>query len=134
MAALTTIEGIGPKLADKPKAAGVGSVEKLLEHGASKKGRVELAASAGMGEAQVARFVKHADLMRIKGIGGEYAELLEAAGVDSVPELAQRNSDNLHAKITEINEEKSLVRSVASAKQVAGWVDQAEDLPKMITH
>jgi len=134
MAALTTIEGIGPKLADKLKAAGVGSVEKLLEHGASKKGRVELAASAGMGEAQVARFVKHADLMRIKGIGGEYAELLEAAGVDSVPELAQRNSDNLHAKITEINEEKSLVRSVASAKQVAGWVDQAEDLPKMITH
>ncbi len=134
MAALTTIEGIGPKLADKLKAAGVGSVEKLLEHGASKKGRVELAASAGMGEAQVARFVKHADLMRIKGIGGEYAELLEAAGVDSVPELAQRNSDNLHAKITEINEEKSLVRSVASAKQVAGWVDQAENLPKMITH
>ena len=134
MAALTTIEGIGPKLADKLKAAGVGSVEKLLEHGASKKGRVELAASAGMGEAQVARFVKHADLMRIKGIGGEYAELLEAAGIDSVPELAQRNSDNLHAKITEINEEKSLVRSVASAKQVAGWVDQAEDLPKMITH
>ena len=134
MAALTTIEGIGPKLADKLKAAGVGSVEKLLEHGASKKGRAELAASAGMGEAQVARFVKHADLMRIKGIGGEYAELLEAAGVDSVPELAQRNSDNLHAKITEINEEKSLVRSVASAKQVAGWVDQAEDLPKMITH
>ena len=134
MAALTTIEGIGPKLADKLKAAGVGSVEKLLEHGASKKGRVELAASAGMGEAQVARFVKHADLMRIKGIGGEYAELLEAAGVDSVPELAQRNSDNLHAKITEINEEKSLVRSVASAEQVAGWVDQAEDLSKMITH
>jgi len=134
MAALTTIEGIGPKIAEKMKSAGVGSVEKLLDHGASKQGRAGLAASADLSEALVARFVKHADLMRVKGIGGEYAELLEAAGVDSVPELAQRNPDNLHKKISEINEEKSLVRLVASAKQVAGWVDQANDLPKVITH
>ena len=80
------------------------------------------------------RFVNHADLCRVKGVGGEYAEILEAAGVDSVPELAQRNAANLAAKMEEVNAEKKLVRSVPSEKMVEGWVEQAKSLPRVVTH
>lgn len=134
MATLTTIEGIGPKMAEKLQASGVGSVEKLLERGSTKKGRTELADSTGIDAKRILRFVKCADLMRIKGVGGEYAELLEAAGVDSVAELAQRNAANLQQALVKTNEERSLVRSVASQSAVEKWVAQAKELPKAVQY
>ena len=134
MAKLDTIEGIGPALSAKLEAAGVTSCEGLLEAGASKKGRAEIADKSGVSEGQVLKFVNHADMMRIKGVGGEYAELLECSGVDSVPELAQRNAANLTAKMAEVNEEKKLVRALPSESQVEGWVAQAKELPRVVSH
>ena len=134
MAKLDTIEGIGPVLSEKLTEAGIGSIAGLLESGGTKKGRAELAEKSGVSEAQLLKFVNHADLMRVKGIGGEYSELLEQAGVDTVPELGQRNAANLAAKIEAINVEKKLVRSTPSASQVEGWIDEAKGLPKAVHH
>ncbi|QXD17029.1 DUF4332 domain-containing protein [Rhodocaloribacter litoris] len=134
MATLTTIEGIGEALAEKFKQAGVGSVEKLLEKGSTAKGRKELAEATGIDASRILRFVNHADLMRLKGVGGEYAELLEAAGVDTVAELARRNAANLHAKMVEVNEQKKLVRQVPVLAQVEAWIAQAKEMPKVVTH
>lgn len=134
MAKLEDIEGIGPVFADKLRAAGVGSVEKLLEKGGSRKGRKELADATGIDDKRILRFVNHADLFRIKGVGGEYAELLEASGVDSVAELAQRKPESLYPKMVETNEKKPLVRVVAGLETVTGWVEQAKNLPKMVHH
>ncbi len=134
MAKLDTIEGIGPALSDKFSDAGITTCEALLESGATKAGRQALAEKSGVGEAQVLKFVNHADLMRVKGIGGEYSELLECAGVDTVPELAQRNATNLAAKMTEINVEKKLVRALPSESQVQDWIAQAKQLPKTVSH
>jgi len=134
VAKLETIEGIGPAISEKLSEAGIGSIDKLLEAGGSKKGRGELAEKSGISESQLLKFVNHADLMRIKGIGGEYSELLECAGVDTVPELGQRNAANLSAKIEDINVEKKLVRSTPSESQVQDWIDQAKDLPKAVHH
>ena len=134
MTALTTIEGIGPAIEAKLKEAGIDSCEELLEKGATAQGRKAIIEGSGVSDKLVSKFVNHADLCRIKGIGGEYAELLEASGDDSVPELAQRNANNLAEKMTEINEAKKLVRSLPSANTVSGWVDQAKELPRVVTH
>ncbi len=134
MTSLTTIEGIGPAYEEKLKSAGIDSCEELLEKGASAAGRKSIAEASGIDDGRILKFVNHADLCRIKGVGGEYSELLEASGVDTVPELAQRNADNLASKMAEVNEEKKLVRSLPSAKQVADWVDQAKSLPRVVTH
>ncbi len=134
MAKLAEIEGIGEVYAQKLEAAGVSSIEKLLEAGAAKKGREDLSAKTGVSEKLILEWVNRADLARIKGIGSEFADLLEAAGVDTVPELAQRNAENLAAKLAEINEEKKLTRRVPSASEVADWVEQAKKLPRVVTH
>lgn len=134
MTKITTIEGIGPAFEEKLKQAGVTSCEQLLEMGATKEGRSKIEQASGIDHSRISRFVNHADLCRIKGVGGEYAELLEASGVDSVPELAQRNAENLAAKMTEVNEAKKLVRALPSAKAVEEWVAQAKSLPRVVTH
>lgn len=134
MAKLTGIEGIGPAYAEKLEAAGITSIAAFLEKGATPKGREELAAQTGISPTLILKWVNQADLMRVKGIGEEYAELLEKAGVDTVAELAQRNPDNLHARLVAVNEEKKLVRQLPTAKQVADWVEQAKQLPRVITY
>ena len=134
MSKLETIEGIGPAISEKLTSAGIKSVEALLDSGATKKGRDAIAQQTGISEIKILRLVNHADLMRIKGIGGEYSELLEAAGVDTVPELAQRNAANLLEKMTAVNAEKKLVRGLPSQSQVQGWIEQAGGLPKKIQH
>ncbi|MDJ0926569.1 MAG: DUF4332 domain-containing protein [Gammaproteobacteria bacterium] len=134
MAKIDTIEGVGPALTEKFAGAGITTCEALLKAGGDKKGRADLAGKTGLSEVRILKLVNHADLMRIKGIGGEYSELLEAAGVDTVPELAQRSAKNLADKIAEINEEKKLVRSVPSESVVEGWITQAKDLPRAISH
>ena len=134
MAKLTDIEGIGDVNAEKLKAAGVGSTNALLEKGGSAKGRKAIEASTGISHSALLRWVNHADLFRITGVGGEYAELLEAAGVDTVPELSRRNAANLAAKVAEVNAAKKLVRNVPVESQVTRWVDQAKGLSKAVSH
>ena len=131
---LSTIEGIGPAYENKLESAGVTNCEALLEKGATKKGRIEIASNTDIDMGRILRFVNHADLCRIKGIGGEYSELLEASGVDSVPELANRNADNLAQKMAEVNEQKKLTRMVPSAETITDWIAQAKTLPKVVTH
>jgi predicted flap endonuclease-1-like 5' DNA nuclease len=99
-----------------------------------KKGHKELTEKTGISEKLVLNWVNRADLARIKGVSTQYADLLESAGVDTVPELAQRNAENLHTKMVEVNEEKKLVRQVPSASQVEDWVTQAKVLPRVIHH
>lgn len=87
-----------------------------------------------MSEKLILGWANRADLTRIKGVSTQYADLLECAGVDTVPELKQRNAENLHAKMAQVNEDKNLVRKVPALSQVESWVEQAKDLPKKITH
>lgn len=131
---LIKIEGIGPVYAQKLAEVGVVTVEALLEKGTTPKGRDALAEQTGVSEKLILEWVNHADLFRIKGVGEEYSDLLEESGVDTVPELAQRNAANLHAKMIEVNAAKKLVRRLPTQSQVADWVDQAKKLPRVITY
>ena len=132
MAKLDEVEGIGAVYAQKLAAVGVASTQALLEKGGTPKGRKELASAAGVSETLILEWVNHVDLFRIKGVGSEYADLLEAAGVDTVPELAQRNAANLYKKIVEVNEAKELVRRIPVESQVEDWVRQAGKLPRAV--
>lgn len=134
MTKLIDVEGIGPTYAAKLTAAGCRSQEHLLELGGTKSGRKKVAEASGCTEKQILEWVNRADLCRIKGVGSEYSDLLECAGVDSVPELAGRNAENLQVKMKELNEAKKLVRAVPSAKQVTDWVAQAKKLPRAVHH
>lgn len=134
MSKLSTIEGIGAAYEEKLKAAGITTVESLLQACASKKGRKEVAEKAGATEKQILTWANNADLARVKGIGSEYADLLEAAGVDTVPELAQRKPENLLAQMLKINEEKKLVRHTPALTQVEDWVKQAAALPRVLEY
>lgn len=134
MTAIVEIEGIGEVYTAKLKAANIHTVESLLEKCATPRGRKELAGSIDVSEKLVLKWANRADLSRIKGISTQYADLLEAAGVDTVPELARRNAQNLHAALVETNEEKSLVRRVPTEDQVADWIQQAKNLPRALTY
>lgn len=134
MSKLSEIEGIGEAYAAKLEAAGITSLENLLETCCDKKGRKEIAEKSGVGEKQLLTWVNRADLSRIKGVSTQYADLLKWAGVDTVPELAQRNAENLQSKMAEVNEEKHLVRKVPVTSQVQDWVEQAKALPRVISH
>jgi len=134
MTKLMKIEGIGGAYEKKLNAVGLFSLEDLLEKGATPKGRKEIADKSGIGDALILKWANRADLFRIKGIGEEYSDLLEAAGVDTVPELAQRKADNLYQKIVEINNEKKLVRKLPAVSQIKTWVDQAKKLPRLLTY
>lgn len=131
---IVEVEGIGAAYAEKLGVAGVATLDDLLNKGSSGKARKELAEKTGISEKLVLEWVNRADLARVKGIGGEYADLLELAGVDSVPELAQRNAANLHEKMVQVNTEKKAVRQVPSIKHVEDWVAQAKLLPRVVTH
>jgi hypothetical protein len=106
----------------------------LLKKGATAKGRQAIADKSGISGKLILRWVEHADLFRLDGVAGEYAELLEAAGVDTVPELAQRNAENLYQKLVEVNGAQTLVRVVPVQTQVGRWVEQAKNLPRIVTH
>jgi predicted flap endonuclease-1-like 5' DNA nuclease len=134
MTKLAEIEGIGAAYSAKLESAGITSVESLLSTCCDKKGRKKIADELDLSEKLLLNWVNRADLARVKGISTQYADLLEASGVDTVPELAQRNAENLHAKMAEVNLEKNLVRQVPSLKQVQDWVAQSGELPKVITH
>ena len=119
------IEGIGPNYAARLEAAGVFTTDELLNTGGTKKGRSELAAATGIPESLILTWVNHADLHRIEGIAGHFAELLEAAGVDTVKELATRNAYNLHQQLLNTNEEYGLTGKVPSAETLKSMIEQA---------
>lgn len=128
------VEGIGPVFGEKLRAANVSNTDALLEAGKSPKSRKELAEKTEISEKQILKFVNMVDLFRISGVGSEFAQLLEVSGVDTVPELAQRNAANLTLKMAEVNAEKSLTRRVPTEAEVEGWVKQAGELPRMIEY
>ncbi|MGQ9561362.1 MAG: DUF4332 domain-containing protein [Candidatus Oleimicrobiaceae bacterium] len=131
---IVEIEGIGKAFANKLEKAGITKVSDLLEKGATRKGRKDLAEATGIDESLILKWVNTADLFRIPGIGSEYAELLEKAGVDSVKELRNRKPENLYATLAEINEKHKLVRKLPGPGQVEGWVQAAKELEPVIKY
>lgn len=134
MTKLVKIEGVGDSTAQKLVNAGITSTEVLLDNGASSGGRKEIAEKTGISEKLILRWVNQVDLSRIKGVSEEYAELLEAAGVDSVPDLARRNAENLYEGLGKANEAKKMVRKLPAQSQVSSWIEQAKTLPRIVTH
>lgn len=132
MAKLVDIQGIGATYAAKLQENGIVNQEQLLEQGANPAGRKHIAETSGISEKLILKWLNRADLARVKGIGEGYADLLEHAGVDTVPELAQRNAANLHAKLLEANVEKKIFTSPPSETQVAKWVEEAKQLDRAL--
>ena len=131
---IESLEGIGPKYGKKLRAAGCGSPKTLLRDGATRKGRRAICAKTGISDKIVLRCVNMADLFRIKGVATQYAELLEAAGVDTVKELRNRNPANLAEAMKATNAKKKLVRQVPSEGMVKKWVTQAKRLKPAVTY
>ncbi len=134
MTQVAEIEGIGPAYAEKLEKAGVQTVEALLEQGCSPAGRKRLIETTGISDKLIMKWVNHADLFRIKGVAGQYAELLERAGVDTVVELSKRKADNLQQKMSEVNTQFNLVNKVPDAAVVAKWVEEAKTLPRKVSY
>ena len=134
MADIIDIEGIGPAYAEKLKIIGIITTEKLLEQGATPQGRKTIADKTGISDTLVLKWVNHADLFRLKGVASQYAELLEASGVDTVPELAQRNAANLHTAMMNVADEKKLVRKPPAMSQIEEWIAQAKALPRIVKY
>ena len=128
------IQGIGPAYAEKLSAAGITTVDQLLEMGKTATARKSLEETTGINGSLILTWVNHADLFRVKGIGPQFAELLEAAGVDTVKELGHRVAANLVAKMTEVNEEKHLTKVVPTVDQVQKMIDLAKELPAVVTY
>lgn len=131
---ITEIEGIGPVYQEKLSKAGVKTVEGILKAGGSKAGRKKIAEESGLDESLILVWVNMADLFRINGVASQFAELLKAAGVDTVKELRTRNAENLYEKLVEVQEEKKITRSVPSLSQVTGFIEQSKILTPMVTY
>jgi predicted flap endonuclease-1-like 5' DNA nuclease len=134
MASLIKIEGIGEKYATKLKMIGISTTGRLLDRGRSPRGRKEIAEKSKISKTLILEWVNLADLFRIKGVGEEYSDLLEEAGVDTVVELAQRNPTNLYASVVEVNKKKKLVRKLPTEDQIKDWVKQAKKLPRIVEY
>ena len=128
------IEGIGPVIGEKFRGAGVKDTDSLLKNALTPRQRTTLAEQTGLSEARILKFANMADLYRISGVGSEYSELLEASGVDTVPELATRNAANLTQAVAKVNAEKKLTRQVPTEAEVTKWIEQAKTLPRMIEY
>lgn len=129
------VEGIGPVFAARLEAAGVSSTDDLLERGGKPSGRLALEEATGIGHALILEWVNHVDLMRIDGVGSEYSDLLEAAGVDSPAELARRNAANLATTIDEVVAARpNIVRRAPNEKELQDWIDQSKKLAKVVEH
>lgn len=128
------IQGIGPAYREKLSTAGIQTTEDLLARCGDAAGRKNVSGKTGLSEAQLLTWANMADMMRVSGIGPQYAELLEAAGVDTVKELRTRNAENLAAKMAEINGQKNLAKSSPAASVVQDWLDKAKNLEPAISH
>ena len=134
MASIDTIEGLDHKQATKLRKARIRTVEALLKKGATRTGRREIAAATGLSEKLILTWVNRADLMRVRGVGEEYSDLLEAAGVDTVKELRRRNPTNLLASMVELNSTKMLVRRLPTEAMVERWVEHASQLDPVVKY
>jgi predicted flap endonuclease-1-like 5' DNA nuclease len=140
MASIEAIEGIGPANGEKLRAVGIKTCERLLTLCCDKKGRKAISESTGIGQPVLLEWANRADLMRVKGVGSEYSDLLEASGVDTVKELRRRKAENLTTKMIEVNAahvkktQKSIVRRTPSLSEVTRWIEQASTLDPVITH
>lgn len=128
------VEGIGPGVGEKLRAAGIKNTDSLLDSCCTPKQRKELAQKTDLPEGQILKLANMVDLYRIKGVGAEFAELLEAAGVDTVPELARRNAANLTRAMADVNERKKLTRRTPSESETAKWIEEAKTLPRLLEH
>lgn len=128
------IEGVGANYAAKLESIGIFTTDDLLEAGSKKSGRTKIADTTGIPESLILTWVNHADLHRIKGVAGQISELLEAAGVDTVKELAVRNAENLHTKLIETNEKFGLSGRVPSAEALHDMIAQAKTLEQKVFH
>jgi predicted flap endonuclease-1-like 5' DNA nuclease len=128
------IQGIGPSFAEKLAVASIDTTEKLLAHCSAKKGRVELAAKTGVSESLLLKWTNMADMMRVSGIGPQFAELLEASGVDTIKELAQRKAENLATTMAAKNAEKQLTKAVPAASVISGWIQAAKTTESKLTY
>ncbi len=126
------VEGIGEVRGEKLRAFAMPTALAYFARCMTRKGRRQVAQETGISEKDILTWANQIDLYRIRGVGQEYADLLEESGVDTVVELAQRNPANLYQKVVEVNEEKSLVRRLPGEKEIADWVDQAKELPRLI--
>lgn len=131
---IAEIEGIGQAYADKLEAAGIKTTDDLLEKCASPKGREKVAEETGISPKLILKWTNHADLFRIRGVAGQFAELLEAAGVDTVKEFRHRVAANLYPKLVETNEAKNLCNRVPAEKEIQKMIDQAKGLEPVITY
>lgn len=134
MAAIDAIEGIGVVSGRKLRKAGIRTTEALLKRGATRSGRKQLADEVGFTTQQILEWVNRADLFRVKGVGEEYSDLLEAAGVDTVKELRTRNAANLTVSMAEVNRKKRLVRRLPTEGMVAGWIEAAKVLDPVVKY
>jgi predicted flap endonuclease-1-like 5' DNA nuclease len=134
MSKVIDIEGIGEVYSQKLQEVGVATTQALLEQGATTHGRKDLSEKTGISEHLILKWVNRADLFRIKGVGEQYSDLLAAAGVETVLELAQRRPDHLYQKMVETNEAKHLVRVVPPQEHVAEWVEEARQLPRVVAY
>ena len=134
MSSIDTIEGIGIQNARKLRKAGIRTTEALLKRAGTRKGRRHLSEEIKVSEKLVLEWVNRADLMRVRGIGEEYSDLLEEAGVDTVKELRRRNPASLLAKMIETNGRRGLVRRLPTAAMVERWVEHAKELPEAVSH
>ncbi len=128
------IEGIGAAYAEKMLAAGIKTTDDLLAKCAKPAGRKALAEETGISPKLILTWTNHADLMRINGVGPQFSELLEAAGVDTVKELQHRVPANLQAKLEEVNAQKNLVNRVPSVAEVEKMIAQAKELPAAVEY
>lgn len=131
---IVEIEGIGDTYAKQLEEVGIKTTEDLLNCGKKPKGRAELAEKTGISPKYILKWVNHADLFRIKGVAGQFAELLEAGGVDTVKELKHRVAANLYAKLVETNDAKNLCNRVPSEKEIEKMIEQAKELPPMVEY
>lgn len=132
--AIEKIEGIGPKYAEKLNAVGIKTTEHLLEKGSTRAGRKALADSTEISDVLILQWVNMSDLFRINGVAGQFAELLEDAGVDTVKELRNRNAVNLAEKIASVNEIKHLCKISPSVQMVEKWINEAKTMEPMVTY
>jgi predicted flap endonuclease-1-like 5' DNA nuclease len=128
------VEGIGPAFAQKLSVVKIQTTEDLLRVCSDAKGRKEVAAKTGVSEGQLLKWSNLADLMRVSGIGPQFSELLEAAGVDTIKELRTRNAENLAEKMKEVNTTKNLTNAVPTATVISTWIEKAKGMEPKITH
>ena len=134
MASISAIQSMGHRNETKLRKAGVRTTDSLLKGAATRTGRRRLAKETGLSESDILSWVNRADLLRITGVGSEYADLLEIAGVDTIRELRRRNPERLLEAMTELNLRKRLVRRLPTEGMVSGWVDEAKALEPLVTH